>query len=126
MAYFSRPGENYYYGKRRDLNVGNTEVLAGMIADRITCDVHRIEAAAPYSDSYDDTVARNIPEQEDDARPGIANSLRTIARFPRSRSRLDSAWPKPLLTPVMSHVREVMRGLPRRSRARCRRPRAGR
>lgn len=91
MAYFSRPGENYYYGKRRDLNVGNTEVLAGMIADRITCDVHRIEAAAPYSDSYDDTVARNIPEQEDDARPGIANSLRTIARFPRSRSRLRTA-----------------------------------
>ncbi|MFJ8949255.1 hypothetical protein ACIRO1_04080 [Streptomyces sp. NPDC102381] len=63
LAYFSRPGENYDYGKRRDLKVGNTEVLAGMIADRITCDVHRIEAAAPYSDSYDDTVARNVPEQ---------------------------------------------------------------
>jgi hypothetical protein len=28
LAYFSRPGENYYYGGRRDLEVGNTEVLA--------------------------------------------------------------------------------------------------
>ena len=28
LAYFSRAGENYYYGGRRDLEVGNTEVLA--------------------------------------------------------------------------------------------------
>jgi hypothetical protein len=28
LAYFSRPGENYYYGGRRNLEVGNTEVLA--------------------------------------------------------------------------------------------------
>ncbi|WP_327672795.1 MULTISPECIES: flavodoxin [unclassified Streptomyces] len=81
LAYFSRPGENYYYGKRRDLKVGNTEVLASMIADRITCDVHRIEAADPYSDSYDDTVARNVREQEGDARPDIANPLRSIERY---------------------------------------------
>ncbi|MER5437709.1 flavodoxin [Streptomyces sp. NPDC002790] len=81
LAYFSRPGENYYYGKRRDLKVGNTEVLAGMIADRITCDVHRIEAADTYPDSYAETVARNVREQEDDARPDVANPLRAIARY---------------------------------------------
>jgi hypothetical protein len=28
LAYFSRAGENYWYGGRRDLRVGNTEVLA--------------------------------------------------------------------------------------------------
>jgi len=39
LAYFSRPGENYYYGDRIDLKVGNTEVLAAMIAERIDCDV---------------------------------------------------------------------------------------
>jgi hypothetical protein len=32
LVYFSRAGENYYYGGRRDLEVGNTEVLAGIIA----------------------------------------------------------------------------------------------
>ncbi|MFD7204294.1 hypothetical protein [Streptomyces sp. NPDC059893] len=62
LAYFSRPGENDYYGKRHNLKVGNTEVLAGVIADRITCDVYRIKAADPYSDSYDDTVGRNVRE----------------------------------------------------------------
>lgn len=47
LAYFSRPGENYHYGGRTDLNLGNTEVLAEKITDRITCDTYRIQAAAP-------------------------------------------------------------------------------
>jgi hypothetical protein len=42
------------------LKVGNTQVLAEMIAARLACDVHRIEAAGPYSNDYDDTVARNV------------------------------------------------------------------
>lgn len=28
LAYFSRAGENYYFGDRINLEVGNTEVLA--------------------------------------------------------------------------------------------------
>ena len=35
----------------------------------------------PYSDDYDDTVARNVREQEADARPAVADPLRSIARF---------------------------------------------
>jgi flavodoxin len=81
LAYFSRAGENYHYGGRRNLEVGNTEVLAGLISDRIACDVHRIEAAEPYSDDYDDTVARNVREQEADARPAIAEPLPDIAGY---------------------------------------------
>ena len=49
LVYFSRPGENYYCGGRRDLEVGNTEVLARMISELIDGDVYRIEAADPYS-----------------------------------------------------------------------------
>ncbi|MFI9848179.1 flavodoxin [Nonomuraea sp. NPDC051941] len=71
LAYFSRAGENYHYGGRKYLKVGNTEVLAGMISERIACDVHRIEAADPYSDDYDDTRTRNVREQEADARPAL-------------------------------------------------------
>jgi flavodoxin len=78
LAYFSRPGENYWNGGRRNLRVGNTEVLAKLIAERLDCDVHRIEPADPYSDDYDETVQRNVREQDADARPGIANSLDSI------------------------------------------------
>ena len=60
LAYFSLPGENYWNGGRRNLRVGNTEVLAEMIADRLDCDVHRIRAADPYSEDYDETVQRNV------------------------------------------------------------------
>jgi hypothetical protein len=31
LAYFSRAGENYHYGGRKNLTIGNTEVLAGLI-----------------------------------------------------------------------------------------------
>jgi flavodoxin len=75
LAYYSRAGENYYYGGRTTLEVGNTQVLARMISDEIACDVHRIDAAEPYSADYDDTVARNVREQRADARPSIANPL---------------------------------------------------
>ncbi len=81
LAYFSRAGENYYYGGRTNLDVGNTEVLAGMISTLVPCDVHRIEAADPYPDSYDATVARNVREQNTDARPAIANPLPAIDQY---------------------------------------------
>lgn len=81
LAYFSRPGENYWYGDRRTLETGNTEVLAGMISDRVDCDVYRIEAADPYSDAYDPTVARNSEEQDANARPTIAGALPDLAQY---------------------------------------------
>lgn len=75
MVYFSRPGENYYYGRRTDLKVGNTEVLAKKISSRITCDTYRIQAADPYPHDYDATVRRNVHEQDADARPAVAGRL---------------------------------------------------
>ncbi|WP_435225789.1 flavodoxin [Streptomyces sp. Tue6028] len=81
LAYFSRPGENYSYGGRTNLKVGNTEVLARMISEHIDCDVYRIEAVDAYSEDYDETVARNVREQEADARPGIANLPASLERY---------------------------------------------
>lgn len=81
LAYFSRAGENYFNGGRRRLSVGNTEVVAGMIGRLLGCDVRRIEAADPYPEDYDPTVARNVREQEANARPGIANPLTSIERY---------------------------------------------
>lgn len=78
LACLSRPGENYYYGGRTDLRIGNTEVLAQMISGLVECDVHRIEPVEPYSDDYDETVARNVREQNADARPAIADPPTSI------------------------------------------------
>lgn len=81
VAYFSRAGENYHYGGRRNLAVGNTELLTRMINELIDCDVYRIEAADPYPNSYDATVQRNVREQDADERPAIANPLDTINSY---------------------------------------------
>jgi len=81
LAYFSRPGENYHYGGRTTLTVGNTEVLAGKIRDLIGCEVHRIEPADPYPDGYDATVKRNVVEQDTDARPAIKGTVPDLGPY---------------------------------------------
>jgi flavodoxin len=81
LAYFSRAGENYHYGGRRQLTVGNTEVLARMLRERLGCDVHRIEAVNRYSEDYEETVQRNVREQSADARPAIAAPLSSIDAY---------------------------------------------
>jgi flavodoxin len=81
LVYFSRAGENYSYGGRTQLAVGNTEVLAGIISRLIGCDVYRIEPVDPYPDDYEETVARNVREQRADARPAIANPLASLAPY---------------------------------------------
>lgn len=81
LAYFSRPGENYYYGDRTTLKFGNTEVLAHKIRDLVDCEVHRIEPADPYPESYDETVERNVREQDADARPAIKGALPSLDDF---------------------------------------------
>jgi flavodoxin len=86
VVYFSRAGENYFYGDRIDLDVGNTEVLAGTISSHlrragVEHDTYRIEAADPYPVDYDETVERNVKEQDRQARPQIANPLESIAGY---------------------------------------------
>ena len=81
LAYFSRPGENYHYGGRRRLTIGNTEVVAQTISRLIRCDVHRIEAADPYPDDYSTTVDRNVREQDANARPAVVNPLASVERY---------------------------------------------
>lgn len=56
-------------------------MLADLIRKHLDCDVYRIQAAAPYSDDYDDTVAQNVREQQADARPAIAQPLESIAAY---------------------------------------------
>ena len=81
LVYFSRPGENYFYGGRTDLEVGNTKVVAGMIRDLVGVDEYEILAADPYPDDYAATVRRNVDEENDDARPEIDGNLPDLAAY---------------------------------------------
>lgn len=81
LAYFSRAGENYYYGGRTTLSVGNTRVIAETIQRLAAVDVYAIEAADPYPDDYEQTVERNVREEQDNARPAIANPLPDLSGY---------------------------------------------
>ena len=81
LVFFSRAGENYFHGGRKVLEVGNTEVVAGMVRDALGCDVIRIQPVEPYSDRYDPTVERNVREQNENARPGIVGLPASIAEY---------------------------------------------
>ena len=91
LAHFSRPGENDWNGGRRDLEVGNTEVLTRAISARLDCDVHRVEPADPYAAAYAATVQRNVREQDADARPGIVKSGLSFGR-PSAPARRGRPW----------------------------------
>ena len=97
LAYFSRPGENYWNGGRRDLEVGNTEVLARTIIARLDCDVHRIEAADPYPA----TTTRP-------SRATSASRTRTPARRSRTRSTSTAGYDTVLLASPIWNVRPPM------------------
>lgn len=81
VVYFSRAGENYWYGGRRTLQVGNTRRLVDMITDRIDAETYEIVAADPYPTAYTPTVERNVEEMRADARPAIANPLPDLSRY---------------------------------------------
>ena len=75
IAYFSRAGENYFSGSYRHIDVGNTEVVAGMIRDVTGADMFRIEMAEPYSDVYDECIAQAKEDQRKGARPELRTYL---------------------------------------------------
>ena len=81
VVYFSRAGENYWHGDRKNLKKGNTAVLAEEIAKQTDADVYEIVAADPYSDDYGATVARNVREEDEDSRPAIAHALPDLSRY---------------------------------------------
>lgn len=81
LAYFSRAGENYRYGGRVDLTVGNTQVVAEMIAAQVEVGIYQITPADPYPYDYEETVARNVREEQSDARPKIAGALPSLTGY---------------------------------------------
>lgn len=83
VAFFSRAGENYHYGGRAWLDVGNTEVVVGYLSSLVEVDVYRIVPVDAYPTDYEETVAQNVREQASDARPRISDALPDLAGYDR-------------------------------------------
>lgn len=71
IAYYSRAGENYVSGMLKMLDVGNTEIAAGIIRDLTDADLFKIEQIKPYSKGYNNCIEEAKADQQRNARPEL-------------------------------------------------------
>jgi len=71
IAFYSRADENYVSGMLKMLDVGNTEVAAGIIKKLTDADMFQIEQVHPYSKDYNECIAQAQSDQKRDARPEL-------------------------------------------------------
>lgn len=71
IAFYSRADENYVNGVIRVLDVGNTEVAAGIIKELTDADLFKIEQLQAYSKDYNECIAQAQADQKRDARPEL-------------------------------------------------------
>ena len=81
IAYFSHAGQNYMAGNIESIPVGNTEVVARLVAKETHGDLFEIASARPYADDYHECVAEARRELAENARPELAEALPDIANY---------------------------------------------
>ena len=81
IIYFSRAGENYFGGELKNIEKGNTEVIAESINDLTSADLFKVEPANEYPLDYMECIDVAQKEQENDARPEIKDALTDIDEY---------------------------------------------
>ena len=71
IIYYSRKGENYWNGSIKNLNKGNTEIVAEMIADLTDGDLFEIDTVEPYDADYYRCIEQAKAELHQNARPAL-------------------------------------------------------
>lgn len=73
VAFYSRAGENYSVG---NVKVGNTQVLAEMIAEETGADLFHIEPVKEYPADYTECTEVAKKEKDSNARPDIKGDIK--------------------------------------------------
>ncbi len=78
IAFYSRADENYVNGLLKTLEVGNTEVAAGIIKELTGAELFKIEQAEPYAKDYNECIAQAQADQRQNARPALKHYPKTL------------------------------------------------
>lgn len=70
-AYFSRKGQNYWKGEIRDLEKGNTEIVAEYIREAVGGDLFEIRTVKEYAKEYRACCAEAHRELQGGVRPAL-------------------------------------------------------
>ncbi|WP_292815828.1 flavodoxin [Methanobrevibacter sp.] len=101
VIYFSRSGENYFGGELKNIEKGNTEVIAEYIQQETGADLFKVEAAVDYPEDYMKCIDIAKKELESDARPEIKQSLESIDEYDTIYIGFPNWWgtlPMPMFT----------------------------
>ncbi len=71
IAFYSRADENYVNGMIKNLTVGNTEVVAGIIKELTEADIFKMQQIQAYSTNYNECIEQAQSDQKRDARPEL-------------------------------------------------------
>ena len=71
IAFYSRADENYVNGMIKNLTVGNTEVVAGIIKELTEADMFKMQQIQAYSTNYNECIEQAQSDQKRDARPEL-------------------------------------------------------
>lgn len=81
VAYYSRSGENYFGGSIKNIEKGNTEIVADKIAKLVEADVFKIEQKVPYSNNYSKCTKQAQKDLQEGVRPELTNYLDNIDEY---------------------------------------------
>lgn len=81
VIYFSRSGENYFGGVLKNIEKGNTEVIAEYIQELKGADLFKVETVIDYPDDYMECIDVAKKEKTVAARPKIKKTLKSIADY---------------------------------------------
>lgn len=101
VIYFSRSGENYFGGELKNIEKGNTEVIAEYIEELDGADLFKVEPAVEYPEDYMKCTELAKKELEKDARPEIKETLDDIDKYDTIYIGFPNWWgtlPMPMFT----------------------------
>ena len=81
IAFYSRAGENYVNGLIKTLELGNTEMAAGIIAELTGADTFKIEQQTPYSKIYNECIAQAQYDQQNNVRPSLKHYPKNLGEY---------------------------------------------
>lgn len=81
IAFYSRADENYVNGQIKKLDIGNTEVAAGIIKELTDADLFKMEQVQAYSKDYNECIAQAQADQKRNARPELKDYPKSIEEY---------------------------------------------
>lgn len=105
VIYFSRSGENYFGGVLRNIEKGNTEVIAEYIREFSGADLFKVEPKVEYPADYMECIDVAKKEQQNDARPELKEALDDISDYDTIYIGFPNWWgtlPMPMFTQLES------------------------